>query len=149
MASPWGYNSREYRMGPFMKGEATQGDYQSMERHEVFTMGLQAIEEASKSKYSKSFVDLANNEKDAILTSLEKGEIAVVTGVTGKTFVNLLRNLTMEGAYSDPLYGGNKNMMGWKMRKYPGNQMSYANIMDKDQFVVMEPRSLHDHFATH
>ncbi|GFZ79732.1 oxidoreductase [Paenibacillus marchantiophytorum] len=147
LASPWGVNSREYRTGPFVKGEITQGDYQSIKRHELITMGLQSIEDTSKTKYSKSFVDLAPEEKDAILTSMEKGEIMVVNGITGKTFFNLFRSLTIEGVYSDPLYGGNKNMQGWKLRKYPGNQMAYANIMDKDQFVAMEPRSLHDHFA--
>jgi gluconate 2-dehydrogenase gamma chain len=149
LSTPWGVNAREYRMGPFVKGEVTQGDYQSIRRHDLFTMGLQAMEEASQQKYSKSFIDLADEEKIAILTMLEKGDIMVVNGVTGKTFFNMLRTLTVEGAYSDPLYGGNKNMLGWKMRKYPGNQMSYTEIMDKDQFVLMEPRSLRDHFITH
>ncbi|TVY10423.1 gluconate 2-dehydrogenase subunit 3 family protein [Paenibacillus cremeus] len=149
LASPWGVNARTYRMGPFVKGEVTQGDYLSIQRHELITMGLQSLEDTSKSKYSKSFVELAPEEQDAILTSMEKGEINVVNGVTGKTFFNQFRVLVMEGVYSDPLYGGNKNMLGWKMRKYPGNQMSYAEIMDKDQFVAMEPRSLHDHYAAH
>ncbi|MCR8635805.1 gluconate 2-dehydrogenase subunit 3 family protein [Paenibacillus radicis (ex Xue et al. 2023)] len=149
MASPWGINAREYRIGPFIKGEVTQGDYQIIQRNELFTMGLQAMEEASKKKYTKSFVDLSDEEKDAILTSLEKGEIQVINDVTGKTFFNLLRRVTLEGVYSDPVYGGNKNMMGWKMRKYPGNQMVYTDIMEKNEFVHMEPRSLHDHFATH
>ncbi|MGG1517231.1 gluconate 2-dehydrogenase subunit 3 family protein [Paenibacillus oryzisoli] len=146
LASPWGVNARTYRMGPFVKGEATQGDYQSIERHELITMGLNTLEETSKTKHSKSFTELAPEEQDTILTSMEKGEINVVNGITGKTFFNLFRVLVMEGVYSDPLYGGNKNMAGWKMRKYPGNQMSYANMMDKDAFVSMEPRSLHDHF---
>jgi gluconate 2-dehydrogenase gamma chain len=147
LASPWGVNARTYRTGPFVKGEATQGDYLSIQRHELITMGLQSMEEASKSKYTKSFVELAPEEQDAILTSMEKGEINVVNGVTGKTFFNQFRVLVMEGVYSDPLYGGNKDMQGWKMRKYPGNQMSYTDIMAKDQFVAMEPRSLHDHFV--
>jgi gluconate 2-dehydrogenase gamma chain len=149
MASPWGINAREYRFGPFVKGEITQGDYQSIQRHEVFTMGLQAMDEASKKAYSKSFVEIADEERDAILTSMQKGDIMVVNGVMGKSFFNILFNLTMEGVYSDPLYGGNKNMLGWKMRKYPGNQMSYVDIMDKDQFVEIVPRSLRDHFVAH
>ncbi|NHN31718.1 gluconate 2-dehydrogenase subunit 3 family protein [Paenibacillus agricola] len=149
MASPWGVNAREYRMGPFVQGEVTQGNYQSIGRHQLFTMGLQSMEEASRQKYDKGFMDLTEEEKTAILTLMEKGEVAVVNGVTGKTFFNMLRTLTMEGVYSDPLYGGNKDMLGWKMRKYPGNQMSYTEIMDKDQFIVMEPRSLRDHFAAH
>ncbi|WNR42102.1 gluconate 2-dehydrogenase subunit 3 family protein [Paenibacillus roseipurpureus] len=147
LASPWGVNARTYRMGPFVKGEVTQGDYLSIERHELITMGLNSLEETAKSKHSKGFVDITPEEKDAILTSMEKGEISVVNGITGKTFFNQFRTLVMEGVYSDPLYGGNKNMAGWKMRKYPGNQMSYITIIEKDQFVAMEPRSLHDHFV--
>jgi gluconate 2-dehydrogenase gamma chain len=149
MASPWGVNSREYRLGPFVKGEVTQGDYQSIQRHEVFTMGLQAMEEASKKAYSKSFIEIADEERDAVLTAMQKGEIKVVNEVMGKSFFNILLNLTMEGVYSDPLYGGNKNMLGWKMRKYPGNQMTYTDIMEKEDFVDMAPRSLRDHFVAH
>ncbi|SFK95866.1 gluconate 2-dehydrogenase gamma chain [Paenibacillus sp. 1_12] len=149
MSSRWGVNAREYRIGPFVKGEVTQGDYQSIRRNELFTMGLQSLEEESRKKYSKGFVELAEEERIAILTMMEKGEIMVVNGVTGKTFFNMLRSLTIEGAYSDPLYGGNKNMLGWKMRKYPGNQMSYTEIMEKEEFVLMEPRSLRNHFVTH
>lgn len=149
LAGQYGNNVREYRIGPFGHAEATQGDYQSIQRHELFTMGLQALDDESNKKYSKGFTELADEEKDAILTSMQKGEITVVTGITGQSFFNLLRSMTMEGIYSDPLYGGNKNMGGWKMKKYPGNQMSYANMIEKDEFVVMDPRSLHDHFAAH
>ncbi|WP_152393601.1 gluconate 2-dehydrogenase subunit 3 family protein [Paenibacillus guangzhouensis] len=147
LASPWGINGREYRTGPYVKGEATQGDYQSIHRTEVFNLGLIAIQDASMKKYNNKFPDLADDQKDAILTLLEKGDIEVINGITGTSFFNLLRTLTLEGVYADPLYGGNKNMQGWKMRKYPGNQMSYTNIMEKAEFVTMEPMSLRDHIA--
>jgi len=147
LASPWGINGREYRNGPYVKGEATQGDYQSIHRTEVFNLGLIAIQDASMKKYNNKFPDLTDEQKDAILTLLEKGDIEVINGITGTSFFNLLRTLTLEGAYADPLYGGNKNMQGWKMRKYPGNQMSYSNIMEKAEFVAMEPMSLRDHIA--
>lgn len=149
LAGQFGSNVREYRMGPFGKAEATQGDYQSIERHELFTMGLQALDDESGKKHQKKFTEITDEEKDTILTSMQKGDIAVVTGSMGRSFFNLLRNMTMEGVYCDPVYGGNKNMMGWKMRQYPGNQMSYTSIMEKEEFVVIEPRSLHDHFASH
>ncbi|GAA3399962.1 gluconate 2-dehydrogenase subunit 3 family protein [Paenibacillus hodogayensis] len=147
LAGQFGSNVREYRIGPFGHAEATQGDYASIQRHELFTMGLQALDDEANKKYNKGFIDVGDTEKDAILTAMQKGEIQVVTGVTGRTFFNLLRSMTMEGVYCDPVYGGNKNMAGWKMKKYPGNQMSYTNMIEKDEFIVMEPRSLHDHFA--
>ena len=94
-------------------------------------------------------VTIVESVKSLLALQYPKFEIVVINDVTGKTFFNLLRMLTVEGAYADPLYGGNKNMEGWRMRKYPGNQMAYTDIMAKDEFVAMEPRSLHDHFGTH
>ena len=58
----------------------------------------------------------------------------------------MLRSATLEGVYSDPLYGGNINMNGWKMRDYPGNQMAYAEIIEQD-FKKIAPQSLRDHLS--
>ena len=40
------------------------------------------------------------------------------------------------------MYGGNKDMAGWKMKKFPGHQMSYKDIIQKDSLVKMDPKSL-------
>ena len=56
----------------------------------------------------------------------------------------MLRSATLEGVYSDPLYGGNNNMGGWKMRDYPGSQMAYTDIITKD-FKKISPQSLKNH----
>lgn len=50
-------------------------------------------------------------------------------------FFQELKQATMEGAYSDPLYGGNKDLEGWKMKEYPGAQMSYGQQIDSEEFV--------------
>jgi len=149
LAGAWGHNAREYRQGPFAKGEATQGDYQSIKRNELFLFGLGALDETSVQQHQKPFIDLSDEQKDGVIATFEKGDVVIVPGITSKTFFNLLRNLTIEGVYSDPLYGGNKDMAGWKMRNYPGNQMTYLDIMEKDELVVIPPKSLHDHFAGH
>jgi gluconate 2-dehydrogenase gamma chain len=35
-------------------------------------------------------------------------------------FFNALLQIAMEGFFSDPIYGGNRDMAGWKMVGYPG-----------------------------
>jgi len=149
LASTWGYNAKEYMAGPFYKGEATQGNYPSIKRHELFTLGLRAMQDISQKKYQKSFLELSETEQDDILKLFEKGNEIAINGATSANFFNLLRTFTIEGVYADPLYGGNKDMMGWKMRNFPGNQMSYLNIIEQDQFAKIEPRSLHSHMAGH
>ena len=54
---------------------------------------------------------------DEILTAFQKGDIEMV-GVTSAFFFALLRAATLEGAYSDPMYGGNRNMDGWRMKGF-------------------------------
>jgi len=149
MAGAYGLNAKDYMMGPFIKGEPTQGNYPRIRRHELITMGLRAMQDVTQKKYNKSFTELTEAEQDEVLKMFEKGDGIVIDGATSQGFFNLLRSLTLEGAYSDPLYGGNKNMLGWTIRRYPGNQMNYTDIMEKDEFVKFEPRSLHSHLAGH
>ena len=40
-------------------------------------------------------------------------------------FFNALLQITMEGFFADPMYGGNRNMAGWKMVGYPGLPATY------------------------
>ena len=65
--------------------------------------------------------------------------------VSSAEFFSLLRTLTLQGCFADPLYGGNKNMAGWKMKEFPGAQMSYTAYLDEEEFVAIEPVSLGGH----
>jgi gluconate 2-dehydrogenase gamma chain len=145
LASSWGVNGKDYTMGPFLKGEPTQGPQTHLKRAQIFTIGLQALQDYSQEKYKKGFAEISAAEQDETLKVFEKGADVKLEAISTSTFFGMLRSLTMEGLYSDPMYGGNKDMLGWKMKKYPGNQPSYFNDMEKDGFIVMEPKSLHDH----
>lgn len=147
LAGPWGNNSRDYMMGPFPKGEPTQGMQTRLRRKEIFAIGLQGLQDFSIQKYKKGFPDLPAAEQDEVLKIFEAGEEVQLEGTTTTAFFSMLRTGTMEGIYSDPMYGGNKDMQGWKMKRYPGNQPSYAADIEKEGFIVMEPKSLHDHMG--
>ncbi|WP_019121701.1 gluconate 2-dehydrogenase subunit 3 family protein [Brevibacillus massiliensis] len=145
LAGEWGFNAREYMQPPFYKGEKVQGYQGRLRRREIFDIGLREIQNYSMSKYQKKFEELAPEEQDAVLTAFEKDEVNLTT-ISPSGFFNLLRSSTLEGVYADPLYGGNKNMAGWKMKNFPGNQMSYANIIDKE-FQKIPPVSLREHLT--
>src|SRR5699024_1907463 len=82
--------------------------------------------------------DLEGDQQDTIVEELENDEIKI-EGVRSRTFFNLLKKMTIEGAYSDPLYGGNKNMEGWKMTEFPGVRASYTDLIESDEFQKLEP----------
>lgn len=144
LAGTWGNNARDYMMGPFYKGIETQGFQSHLRRNEIFSQGIAKIQSYSQDKYKKKFTELADNEQDEVLTAFEAGKVDM-QGVTSSDFFNLLRRAVIEGVYADPLYGGNRDMGGWKMKEYPGNQMSYLDKIEAKEFLVIEPSSLHTH----
>lgn len=144
LAGEWGVGGREYRQGPYLPGEKTQGYQGRLNRREIFQVGIEGVKNESLSKYGKRFIELKEEVQDQILTALQEDQLPL-PGVSSAYFFSLLRSMTLEGVYSDPLYGGNRNMEGWRMKKFPGDQMAYIKVIESDSFVDMSPRSLRDH----
>lgn len=145
LAGDWGFNSREYMQAPFFKGEKVQGFQGRLNRRDIFNIALRELNNHSQTVYKKNFTDLKGAEKDAVLKDFE-GDKVNITTISPSGFFTMLRSATLEGVYSDPLYGGNKNMEGWKMRNYPGSQMAYAQVIEKD-FKKIKPQSLQSHMG--
>lgn len=141
LAGQYGSNSKEYMHGPFAVGAPTQGYQSRLTRAEIFKQGIAKLEDEAMKRYKKGFSSLDVGQMDEILTAFQKDEIAMA-GVTSAFFFRLLRTATLEGAYSDPIYSGNKNMEGWKMKGFPGHQMAYINVIESEKFQKIEPMSL-------
>lgn len=143
LAGDWGFNARDYMQPPFYRGEKVQGYQGRLKRRDIFDIGLRELQNHSNAVHKKTFTELSGEEQDKILQDFE-GDKVNLTTISPSGFFQMLRSATMEGVYSDPLYGGNRNMDGWKMRNYPGSQMAYANIIEKD-FQKIAPQSLQSH----
>jgi gluconate 2-dehydrogenase gamma chain len=63
--------------------------------------------------------------------------------VPARTFFESLLALTMEGYFSDPVYGGNVGMGSWAMIGFPGAHGNYYDLVDKHGVAFdLPPRSL-------
>lgn len=147
LASPWGINSKEYMAAPFFEAEETQGSQIRILRKDLFLLGLKALDAYSQKQYDNPFIDLEPEQQDQVLTDFSDGKVPDISGVKSPLFFSLLRTLTIEGVYADPLYGGNKNMEGWAMRKYPGSRMAYVKEIQQDKFVELPPQGLNNHMG--
>jgi gluconate 2-dehydrogenase gamma chain len=145
LAGDWGFNAREYMQAPFFQGEKVQGYQGRLRRRDIFDIGLRELQNHSNAVYKKNFTELKSKEKDAVLSDFEQDKVQLTT-ISPSGFFQMLRTATLEGAYADPLYGGNRNMDGWKMRNYPGTQMAYGDIITKD-FKKIKPQSLQNHMG--
>lgn len=141
LASQWGDNSNDFRQGPFTNASV---DESSITRGKMFLVGLRTLDDYSNKEFDKGFIDLSEDDKIKALQALENDEVDMPV-IDSSIFFALLRNATFEGAYADPLYGGNKNMDGWRMKEYPGPVMSYEDMIESKDFVEIDPISLTDY----
>lgn len=143
MAGAWGINGGDYRQGPFAAPEPTV-EHSSLTRGQIVLSGVRKMNQISNERFDASFDEAEEDQQIEILQDFESGKVKMA-GVNSSSFFGLLRTLTLEGVYSDPLYGGNRNMAGWEMKEYPGAVSSYADIIEDDDFVKKEPRGLTDY----
>lgn len=143
LAGGWGYNAWLYMQGPYAPGAPTQGYQTALLRRDLFRQGLLALNTESNRRYKKNFPDLAPPQQDQILKLCEAGQIAT-EGFTSKFFFGEFKSAVLAGVYADPIYGGNNNMDGWRLKDYPGAQMSYAYMIEDEGFEKIDPMSLAD-----
>ena len=105
-------------------------DYLANEKA-VFTQGLAAVDAYARSSQGGAFADLAADKRDAVLTAIDSGQVPNLRG-----FFNRARRLTLEGMFSDPSYGGNKNFAGWDLIRYPGAKLA---VGPEDQRMKTAP----------
>jgi len=141
LAGAYGMNAKEYMQGPFADGATTQGYQSRLTRGEIFSQGVEKLDEEAKNRFQKGFAELEPEQMDEILTAFQKGEVEMMA-VTSDFFFKLLRQATIEGAYADPIYSGNKNMDGWRMKGFPGHQYGYIGQIESEEFQKIEPQSI-------
>jgi gluconate 2-dehydrogenase gamma chain len=139
LGGAWGSGERLYRSGPWQQGTPSQGYQLPFTPAELFRTALRAMQTDFK---DRAFKDLPPEQQDTYLKSLEAGA-KDLGGVPSAVFFQILWQMTVEGYFSDPVYGGNKNMAAWKMIGFPGAYASYYDLVDKHGVKLeREPMSL-------
>lgn len=68
---------------------------------------------------------MSAEEQDGVLENLEAGRIGEVAG--GPAFFELVRRHVMEGMFCEPIYGGNRDLVGWSLVGFPGQRFGYGD----------------------
>ena len=141
LGGAWGAGERLYRSGPWLPGTASQGYQLPFTPAELFHTALRAINHDFK-KRSSRFSDLSADAQDAYLKTLEGGAMDL-DGVPSAVFFDMLLRMTVEGFFSDPVYGGNRDMVAWRMIGFPGAYADYYEAIDRHGVkFVREPLSI-------
>lgn len=129
LGGAWGAGERLYRSGPWQTGTPSQGYQLPYTPAELFRACLRSIDRQLEAKKSR-FHEMAPDAQDAFLKSLEAGALDL-DGVPSAEFFDILWSMTVEGFFADPAYGGNKDMVAWRMIGFPGAYADYYEAIDK------------------
>ena len=145
LASAWGAGAKMYRAGPFHVGTQEQGYQLTLTPRDYFSAGVQATNSWTRKTYGKSFDRLSPDQRAEALTAMEGGK-AEFANFDARAFFQRLLAITMEGFFSDPIYGGNRGKASWRMLGFPGLPATYAGKIEeyRGKRYVAEPQSIAD-----
>jgi gluconate 2-dehydrogenase gamma chain len=111
----------------------------------VYRLGLRELECFCKREFSCQFIELTDEQQDQVIRSFLGGEIGggnkldrtqaplrAAAESEGTDFALLqsmfavIREHTVEGYFCDPVYGGNRGAVGWRLVGFPGVQWGYT-----------------------
>lgn len=103
---------------------------------EAYRAGLAALDDYAREIGGRAFAELEAEVQDRVLDDLEQD---VAGGFVGgaASFFELVRGHTIEGMFCDPVYGGNRDFVGWELIGYPGVRLAVGS--DEQQMSARLP----------
>lgn len=131
LSGPYGRAERWYMQGPWAKGTKSQGYQTRFTPAQLYRAAIKSIDEQCRARFqNKAFAELAAEQQDSLLKELEDGKLKL-DGVPADAFFELLLQNTTEGFFCDPIHGGNRDMIGWKLIGFPGARYDYRPYVAK------------------
>jgi gluconate 2-dehydrogenase gamma chain len=121
LAGAWGKGDRLYMQGPWKRGVPSQGYQLPLTPAQFYRAGITATNAHCRKTYSnKRFDQLSEAQRQEVLVALSSGRITFDGGLPSRAFWGMVYQTVMEGMFSDPIHGGNRNKAGWKLIGFPG-----------------------------
>jgi len=133
LGGAWGAGERLYRSGPWQQGAPTQGYQLPFTPAELFRTAIRAVNQEHP-----GFAKLTPKEQDMFLDALHTST-KDLGGVPSNVFFESLLEVTIEGFFADPVYGGNRDMTPWKMIGFPGAYADFYEYVDKHNVAYTAP----------
>jgi len=126
------FGAEIYMQGPFdVHAPATMGYQIPFTPQQMYQTGIKLVNQWTQSNFQKPFHALSLEEKDAVLTKVNKNDgidFAALgePNLKASQFFSQLLSDTKHGYLADPMYGGNKGMKAWIAIGFPGARASFT-----------------------
>jgi gluconate 2-dehydrogenase gamma chain len=140
LAGDYGAGARFYNQGPFGTATPLQGYQLALSPRQLYRAGIAATDRYCEEKHGKRFAQLDPAKQDEVLKGLqEMAGDKDLKEVPGAAFFNHLLGDTKDGFFADPAYGGNKDMVGWKLIGFPGVPAVYTDRIGRNEPYAVKP----------
>jgi gluconate 2-dehydrogenase gamma chain len=114
---------------------------------EAYRSGLTALDRHTQDRYGQRFAESPEHVQFKVIDAWSNGQIDSFEGFRGEDFFKMVRDNVSEGLFSDPAYGGNREMIGWRRIGYPGvaaaQEGDYAELVERyGEPYAQRPKSL-------
>jgi len=131
LAGAWGKGDRLYMQGPWKRGAPSQGYQLPLTPAQLYRAGIEATNAYCRKTYGKPFDRLEEAQRQEVMVGLATGKVTFDSGLPARVFWSTVYQTVMEGMFSDPIYGGNRNKAGWRMLGFPGAIAVHRDHIEK------------------
>jgi gluconate 2-dehydrogenase gamma chain len=145
LGGAWGRGDRLYMQGPWKAGVPSQGYQFPLTPAQLYRAGIEATNAHCVKTYHKPFDKLSASQREEVLVALSSGKLDF-GALRSRTFWTTVYQTVMEGMFSDPIHGGNRDKAGWRMIGFPGALAVNRENVEKyrDKPFPVEPVSIAD-----
>lgn len=107
----------------------------------LYRKGIRLLNAAAANRCGTPFASCTPADQDAMIAALANDSLFPRESVpTALELFDALRAHTIEGMFSDPVHGGNRDFAGWRLLGYPGPQPSYSHAEQQLDAVIVRDR---------
>ncbi|MEP6547371.1 MAG: gluconate 2-dehydrogenase subunit 3 family protein [Gammaproteobacteria bacterium] len=126
LAGPFGKGAGRYQNAPFRSGKPELGLQLPLTPEQFFKVGIAAANEVCVRDRGKPFDQLAAADAERFLQAVQSDHVLHDRVSLWSWFNEVVYRLFVEACFADPMYGGNRNAVFWKMIGYPGLPASHG-----------------------
>jgi gluconate 2-dehydrogenase gamma chain len=130
LAGAYGTGARTYLQGPFGDAVAEQGYQLPLTPQQLYRAAIADVADVCVRTRGKPFEALPPVDQDAVLGGLERGEVQLAR-VPARVFFDAFLADVKQGFFSDPMYGGNRDKVGWALIGFPGVGANYTQLVER------------------
>ena len=144
LAGTFGTAAKWYMQGPWGEATPEQGYQRPLTPQKLYRLCIAAINEHCQSEYGEPFDGASSEQQLAVLRAMDDGSLSI-PGVPIRDFFRMLHQNTIEGFFADPVHGGNRDKVGWRLVGFPGVAASYYRHFGKfNEPYEVEPVGIED-----